>query len=84
LFALDRRLGLAPSAPLEDLVKELKASTIASADLVGTYEYARDLKAPATREGRSFAHGNGRGGLDEDDVDRHAPHDEDGVVRPGA
>ncbi len=83
LFALDRRLGLAPSAPLEDLVRELKGSTIASAELVGTYERVQDLTAPAAGEGRSFAGGD-RGGLDEDDVDQHAPHDEDGVVRPGA
>lgn len=81
LFALDRRLGLAPYASLEALVKELKGSTIASADLVGTYACARDLTA---RESRSFADGHDRGGLDEDDLDRHAPHDADGVVRPGA
>lgn len=81
LFALDRRLGLQPHASLEELVTELKGSTIASAELVGTYECVQDLQAP---EGRSFAGMDGRGGLDEDDVDRHAPHDEDGVVRPGA
>lgn len=84
LFALDRRLGLGPSAPLEELVNELKGSTIASAELVGTYACVQDLAAPVAREDRAFTDGQGRGGLDEDDVDRHAPHDEDGVVRPGA
>lgn len=84
LFALDRRLPLTASAPLEELVHALKGNTIASTELVGTYECAQDLAAPVAGETRSFDGGNGRGGLDEDDVDRHAPHDEDGVVRPGA
>ena len=82
LFALDRRLGLQPGAPLEELVNELKGSTIASAELVGTYECVQDLAAPVTGESRAFGGGRGRGGLDEDDVDRHAPHDEEGVVQP--
>ena len=81
LFALDRRLSLSPHAPLEELVNVLKGCAIASAELVGTYECVQDLRAPG--EARSFAGGE-RGGLDEDDVDRHAPHDADGVVRPGA
>jgi Raf kinase inhibitor-like YbhB/YbcL family protein len=84
LFALDRRLGLQPGAPLEALVNELKGSTIASAELVGTYECVQDLAAPVAGEGRVFGDGHGRGGLDEDDVDRHAPHDDEGVVRPEA
>jgi len=85
LFALDMRLDLKPSTPLDQLVQVLKAHTIAACDLVGLYEADADPVAPAEplEEPRSFAGGlQGRGGLDEDDVDRHAPHDEDGVVRP--
>ena len=46
LFALDRRLPLPASAPLEALVNALKGSAIASAELVGTYERVQDLAAP--------------------------------------
>jgi hypothetical protein len=86
LFALDATLDLPPHAPLEELVAILKAHTIASCDLVGLYEENADPVAPAeTRpEPRSFEDSQGdRGGLDEDDVDRHAPHDEEGVVTSG-
>jgi Raf kinase inhibitor-like YbhB/YbcL family protein len=77
LFALNRLLPLPPSTPLEELINALKGNTIASAELVGTYECVQDLQAPAAGDP------HGRGGLDADDADRHAPHDEDGVVRPG-
>jgi hypothetical protein len=84
LFALDLRLDLPPTAPLEELVQVLKANTIAACELVGTYE--RDtLSDQPSPEPRSFSEAElhaGRGGLDEDDVDRHAPHDPEGVVRP--
>jgi Raf kinase inhibitor-like YbhB/YbcL family protein len=83
LFALGIRLDLPPSAPLEELVQVLKANAIASCELVGTYE-AQTLSDRPIEE-RSFSEAElnaGRGGLDEDDVDRHAPHDPEGVVRP--
>lgn len=83
LFALDMRLDLPPTAPLEELVQVLKANTIASCELVGTYEAEEVGDRP--NEARSFSEaelGAGRGGLDEDDVDRHAPHNPEGVVRP--
>ena len=83
LFALDTTLGLPPHAPFEELVNVLKAHTIASCDLVGLYEENADpLTPPETRpEPRSFADdAQARGGLDEDDVDQHAPHDSEGVV----
>ena len=38
LFALDRLLPMSPDTPLEELLNVLKADTIASAELVGTYE----------------------------------------------
>ncbi len=92
LFALDRRLDLAPTAPLEELVEMLKANAIASCELVGTYEQDTLADQPNTArtgsyglEPRSFTEAElhaGRAGLDEDDVDRHAPHDPEGVVRP--
>ncbi len=84
LFALDLSLDLPPSAPLEALVERLKAHTIASAELVGTYEQGDRQPAASRPSERSFASGEDRGGLDTDDPDRHAPHDEDGVVRPEA
>jgi len=90
LFALDMRLVLPPTAPLEELVQVLKGNAIASCELVGTYE--RDDQPSKARTGsygaaepRTFTEAElhaGRGGLDEDDVDRHAPHDPDGTVRP--
>jgi hypothetical protein len=83
LFALDLRLDLPPTAPLEELVQVLKANTIASCELVGTYEQDALGDLPS-EEPRTFSEAElhaGRGGLDEDDVDRHAPHDPDGTVR---
>ena len=91
LFALDMRLPLGPEAEFEDLINVLKAHAIAACELVGTFEKP-DLDSPARTgsyglgpEGRTFTRAEiaaGREGLDEDDVDRHAPHDPDGVVRP--
>jgi hypothetical protein len=83
LFALDMRLDLPPTAPLEELVQVLKAHTIAACELVGTYQ--RDAPNERPTEARAFSEAElhaGRAGLDEDDVDRHAPHDPDGTVRP--
>jgi Raf kinase inhibitor-like YbhB/YbcL family protein len=86
LFALDARLDLEPDTALEELVQVLKAHTIASCDMVGLYEADADPVAPAQprQEPRSFAGNQGRGGLDADDVDRHAPHDGQGVVSSGS
>lgn len=80
LFALSKRLGMSPNTGLPDLLNALKANTIASGELVGTFE----TKDPSNLDPpRTFAaNDHGRGGLDEDDVDRHAPHEPDGVVRP--
>jgi Raf kinase inhibitor-like YbhB/YbcL family protein len=84
LFALDQRLDLSATAPLEDLVQALKANTIASCELIGIYEQ----EAPGERaaESRSYTqaeHRAGRGGWDLEDIDRDAPHDQDRTVRPG-
>ena len=38
LFALDKLLPMAPDTPLAELLNALKGNTIASAELVGTYE----------------------------------------------
>lgn len=87
LFALDARLSLQPDAPFEDLVQVLKAHTIASCDLVGLYEADADPLTPAqtTQEPRAFGgEDGGRGGLDADDVDSHAPHDSQGAVTSGS
>lgn len=92
LFALGMRLDLSETAPLEELVQVLKGNTIASCELIGTY--AQDTLSDRPSEARTGSYGveqrsfteaeinAGRAGLDEDDVDRHAPHDPDGVVRP--
>jgi len=92
LFALDLRLDLEPTAALEELTQVLKANTIGACELVGTYERDTlgDQPSPARTgsygaEPRSFTEAErnaGRAGLDEDDVDRHAPHDPGGTVRP--
>jgi Raf kinase inhibitor-like YbhB/YbcL family protein len=89
LFALDIRLDLPPDAPLEALVQVLKAHAIASSELVGLYETAADQPEAVADaldgEPRSFTSAEvnaGRAGLDRDDVDRHAPHDPEGVARP--
>ena len=91
LFALDMTLDLEPTAPLDELVQVLKANTMASCELVGTYE--RDTLSDQPSQARTGSYGveprtfteaernAGRGGLDEDDIDRHAPHDPDGNVR---
>ena len=82
LFALDMRLDLEPTAPLDKLVEVLQANTIASCELVGTYE--QDTLSDRPIETRSFSEAElhaGRGGLDDDDLDRHAPHDPEGTVR---
>ena len=38
LFAMDKRLPMPPDTPLPELLNALKADTIASAELVATYE----------------------------------------------
>lgn len=84
LFALDMALDLPPTAPLDELVQVLQANTIAACELVGTYEQDSPSDQPG-EEPRSFSEAEihaGRGGLDEDDLDRHAPHDPEGTVRP--
>ena len=95
LFALSAALPhLGPNTALEELVSALKGLTIASGELVGTYERKDPLAdaAPPGRPGGYGAHAHadtaretatGRGGLDADDLDRHAPHDADGAVRRG-
>jgi hypothetical protein len=76
LFALAAPLNhLSPEASLEELVTALKGLTIAEGEIVGTYERRDPLEA-------SSARADERGGLDEDDVDRHAPHDPSGEVSP--
>ena len=84
LFALDIRLTAPPTTPLEELINILKGHTIASAELIGTYECDPEAHLTAAHEPRSFAHQDPRGGLDADDVDRHAPHTEAGVIERGA
>lgn len=97
LFGLDRRLDLAEDIPLVEFVNVLKGATIAKGELVGRFEtphptldapsrartgaYGREEGAP--RSPTEAERNAGRGGLDRDDPDRHAPHDPDGVVRPG-
>ena len=84
LFALGGRLDhLEPDAGLETLVSALKGLTLAAADLVGTYQRLDGAQAPAERPFIS-ADENARGGLDADDLDRHAPHTPSGEVLRGA
>lgn len=92
LFALSAPLGgMGPKTSLEELVSALKGLTIASGEVVGTYERPDGL-ADAPSPGRTGAHGEahaptagetaaGRGGLDADDPDRHAPHTPTGEVQ---
>jgi Raf kinase inhibitor-like YbhB/YbcL family protein len=93
LFALSGRLDhLGASTPLAELVNALKGLTIAAGERVGTYE-RRDPVADAPSPARTGGYGpdahsdtareiaDGRGGLDRDDLDRHAPHTPDGEVR---
>jgi Raf kinase inhibitor-like YbhB/YbcL family protein len=75
LFALSGRLDhLKPGAELETLVDALKGMTIASGEIVGLYERRDPLATPPPPAE------DARGGLDEDDADRHAPHTPDGEV----
>jgi len=84
LFALTEPLDLPPHTTLQELVDVLKGQAIASGEVVGLYE--RKAAGPAALPNEP-AHGAardaelGRGGLDEDDVDRHAPHNADGEVK---
>ena len=84
LFALTDPLELPPKTTLQDLVDVLKGQAIASGEVVGLYE--RKAAGPANAPTEP-AHGAardaelGRGGLDGDDVDKHAPHNEDGSVK---
>jgi hypothetical protein len=93
LFALSKTLDhLRPDTPLETLVSALKGLTIASGEVIGVFERA-DPIADAPSPGRTGGYGadpyaetqrdlaTGRGGLDADDRDHHAPHDEAGEVR---
>lgn len=92
LFGLDRRLDLSPETPLVELVNVLKGATVAKGELVGQFE-TRDPVMDAPSPARTGSYGRrpsddrapepGRGGLDRDDPDRHAPHDPSGTVRPG-
>ena len=84
LFALSGPLDLPPKTTLQELVDVLKGQAIASGELVGLYEReADDEVAPAGGPAHGAARDAelGRGGLDEDDADRHAPHNEDGSVK---
>ena len=97
LFALGKRLGMGPETGLPDLLNALKGNTIASGELVGTFE-TLDPVADAASPGRTGGYGQdasnahpaagevaqGRGGLDRDDPDRHAPHTPSGEVQPKA
>ena len=94
IFALSKRLGMGPETPLKELLNALKGCTLASGEVVGLFE-TRDPVADAPSPARTGSYGEtpsserptaaetaaGRGGIDEDDADRHAPHDPDGEVR---
>lgn len=95
LFALDRRLDMSPETPLADLVNALKGSTLAKGELVGCFQMGGGIgDAPAPARTGSYGvdpatdHATraeiaaGRGPLDSGDIDRHAPHDAEGVTRP--
>lgn len=74
LFALTTVLPhLGPETSLEELTTALKGATLTCAELVGRYERRDPLGASTVRA-------DARGGLDEDDVDRHAPHTPTGEV----
>ena len=90
LFALSSRLDhLSAKTTIDELVNALKGLTIASGELVGTYERLNDVASPARTGGYGETpysdtrreESAGRGGLDEDDLDRHAPHTPDGETR---
>ncbi len=94
LFALGKRLGMGPENNLMDVLNALKGNTLASGELVGLFENP-DPVADARSPGRTGSYGvepsnthqppqhdvQGRGGLDRDDPDLHAPHTPDGEVR---
>jgi Raf kinase inhibitor-like YbhB/YbcL family protein len=94
LFALGKLLGMGPETDLKTLINALKGNVLAAGELVGVFE-VKDPVADASSPGRTGGYGAepsnerptgreqeaGRGGLDEDDPDRHAPHDADGEVR---
>jgi Raf kinase inhibitor-like YbhB/YbcL family protein len=93
LFALGASLEhLGPDTSLEGLVSALKGVAIASGELIGTYERP-DPIGDAPSPGRTGGYGShphadtvrdketGRGGLDQDDLDRHAPHAPNGEVQ---
>lgn len=72
VFALSAAMPhLGPETSLEELVDALKGLTIASGEIIGLYERRDPLAPPSPRE-------DARGGLDQDDVDRHAPHTPEG------
>ncbi|MBA4792223.1 MAG: YbhB/YbcL family Raf kinase inhibitor-like protein [Phenylobacterium sp.] len=95
LFALGKSLGMTPDTQLKELLNALKANAIASGELVGLFEN-RDPVADARSPGRTGSYGEtpsneqatehekeaGRGGLDADDRDQHAPHRPGGEVQP--
>lgn len=94
LFALGKRLGMGPDTNLADLTNALKANAIACGELVGLFETkdpVADAPSPARTGGYGVEPSNarapdrdveaGRGGLDADDPDRHAPHAPSGEVR---
>ncbi|MCS6622826.1 YbhB/YbcL family Raf kinase inhibitor-like protein [Roseibacterium beibuensis] len=97
IFGLDRVLDLPVDTPLAEFVNVLKGAAIARGELVGMFENPDPLlDAPSPARTGSYGRDEGeprpptdaereagRGGLDHDDPDRHAPHDPDGVVRPG-
>ena len=80
LFALAEPLDLPPQTTLQELVDVLKGQAIASGEVVGLYERKpADASGPTHGETREAE--LGRGGLDADDVDRHAPHGPGGEVK---
>ncbi|HEY1072847.1 YbhB/YbcL family Raf kinase inhibitor-like protein [Brevundimonas sp.] len=94
MFALDRRLELPPETPLSKLVNAIKGSAIAKGELVGRYQSGGDISDqpspartgsygadPATGHPTRAEIAAGRGPLDSGDIDRHAPHNEEGVTR---
>lgn len=96
MFGLDRELDLPVDIPLAEFVNVLKSTAIARGELVGKFENPDpllDAPSPARTGSHGLEEGErrppteaeidaGRGGLDRDDPDRHAPHDPVGAVRP--
>lgn len=95
LFGLDRRLHLPVDTPLVEVLHVLKAATLFKGELIGRFQGPVDV-GDAASPARTGSYGvdpavdhvtraeeaAGRGPLDSGDIDRHAPHDPDGVVRP--